>query len=618
MAEETCQGPPSYRVSPAQVATPPFPDRPDLYDEVQWGPFSSQEDVEKAYLLWSKQDNALFTTSNWEMRRNPEREDSIWVQDNAAYCLVRTVYNHILENCAEPLTEDQWDAEAQYLLDPETGLKRKWSYEEIFGPGSPLLSNESAAAEAGTGESVPFGTETDGPVTIEIGSDEDVPPEDKSDDPAPLEAEACESDAAPREDSPLPECPEINDSVRKAIPMVINGENILRNASNTTWGRMEDVIIEANRRGIAVPAKKKGLKSKWIRDVVYDHEFKYRWQKDADFREEVYAVVGSPEPEVAVVEGDLPNTNDPSPLATAGDIGDDMLVNEQQSPAKETVPDSEKGPLPREDLSAWGIPRKDDYMLRTSKNNEFSPLDIYTWAITLSPYNPVLWSSRAYLFYQMGYFDLAIGDAYRAQLLCEIVCDPLKRNRQSGLYPRVWDALERHIIQLGKHRDLPNIIELLRKSTGVPYFLPAVRKTVNHIIALSLLALRCWHDYLVTEQYLTQRLAMPDRDAKVIKERWETFHAIARERDRKDKRNCDMEYFYERRYGSTRGRLYPYGSDPIERATETICTRINRDMQDVVEAHGLKKKFDVRSDVLTRQVKVCAAEDIKWGENHLC
>lgn len=601
MSEDAPQGPPDYRSTPARVAAPPFPARPDLYDEVQWGPFPSQEDVEKAFHLWNVQDYTLLMTSNWECHKYPQREDAVWVKGNAAYCLVNNVYGLILEKCRKPLTEDQWDPQAQYPRDFDTGEKRKWKYEDFFGSGSPPPSDDPTPAETEAGETVPVEVEFGEPVTIKIRSEE----------PAPSEGE---SDSAPRKDVPIPECPEIGDSLRKAIPMIINGSNIL-GGTGSTWSRMELVIAEAERRGIELAPNKKNIRSDWIRRVVYDHEFKDRWQKDPDFRNEVYEEIGypEPEPELEVVDDDVSIKNEPSPIETTGDPDGNMLLTEP-SPHREIVPDTEKSLLPREDLSAWGIPRKDDYLLRISKGGELSPLDVYTWAITFSPYNPVLWTSRAYLFYQMGYFDLAIGDAYRAQLLCEVVCDPLKRTRQPGLYPRVWDAVERHIIQLGNQQDMPDVIALLRKSTGVPYFLPAVRKTVHHIISLSLLALRCWQDYLVTEQYLTERLTMPDRDARAIKDRWERLHAIVCERDRTDKRNCDQEYFYERRYGFTRGRLYPYEPDPIQRATETVCERINRDMQDVVEAHGLEKKFEVRLDVLTQQIKVYATEKIKWGQ----
>ena len=555
----------------------------------------------------------MYITSKFECEKYPQREDGVWAKDNAAYYLVNNVYDLILEKCREPLTEDQWDAQAQYPIDPDTLERRKWKYEDIFRPRSPTPSDDPTPAETETGGTVPVEVESGEPVTIEIGSD--VPPEVESDEPAPSEAGSCESDAPPRNDAPIPECPKIDDSLRKAIPMIINGGNILGGGVGSTWSKMELVKVEAERRGIELPTNKKNIRSDWIRRVVYDHEFNDRWQKDPDFRNEVYEEIGypEPEPELEVVDDDVSIKNEPSPIKIIGDPDGNMLLT-KPSPHREIVPDSEKSLLPREDLSAWGIPRKDDYMLRISKGGELSPLDVYTWAITLSPYNPVLWSSRAYLFYQMGYFDLAIGDAYRAQLLCEVVCDPLKRTRQPGLYPRVWDAVERHIIQLGNQHDRPDIITLLRKSTGVPYFLPAVRKTIHHIISLSLLALRCWRDYLVTEQYLTERLTMPDRDVRAIKDPRERLHAIVCERDRTDKRNCDQEYFYERRYGFTRGRLYPYEPDPIQRATETVCERINRDMQDVVEAHGLEKKFEVRSDVLTQQIKACATEEIKWGQ----
>ena len=555
------EGPSDFVVSPASVRIPPFPERPDLFDEVKWGPFPSQEDIEKAHLLWNKQDMALFNSTSWDTMKNPPREDAVWATDNAAYCLVKAVYDHLLERCHVPLADEEWDAEAQFRLDPETGLKRKWLYEEIFGyPARPGRESESESRE-----------------------------------PEPVRQPST------RQDTPVGECPDINETVRNSITIDIKSDDngtsgdIMNNKPGTTWNLIEKVRIEARRRGIS---HDKRLGSVPLRQLVYKHEFQGRWQKDLNFRKDVRQKLELPEPQAN--GGTLPQ-KDPSVCEIPRDKDDQTLC-------------AHGSLLPREDLQAWGISRKDDYTLKISRGAELSPLDMYTWAIILSPYNPALWTSRAYLHYQMGYFGLAIGDAYRAQLLCEVVTDAQKRNRQPGLYPRIWDALERHIIQMDKQEHKPHVISFLRKGAGVPYFVPAARKAVHHIISLSLLALQCWRDYMVTEPHLTERITMPDRDAKAIKKRQEGLRQFVVDRDRDYRRNNNQEFFYERRYGYVPGRLYPYGSNPIPRATEPVCERINRDMEDVLRAHSLEKKFEVRSDALVTQVKVCATEKIYQGE----
>ncbi|KAK2750142.1 hypothetical protein FQN57_004638 [Myotisia sp. PD_48] len=234
--------------------------------------------------------------------------------------------------------------------------------------------------------------------------------------------------------------------------------------------------------------------------------------------------------------------------------------------------DADKGSiLPRQNLSEWGIDRGDDnFMVKITSKRQLSPLDMYTWAITLSPYNPAYWTSRAFLYYQQGHFDLAIGDAYRAQLLCEVLVNPLRRNSQPGLYIRIWDAIERHILQTEKKDGLlPPEIELLRKPNGINHFIPIVRKSIHHLIVLSLLAMQCWEDYDTAESYLRTRLVMADRDLNAIQERRAKLYEFilgAKQRKQED----PYEYLFERHYGSITARPYPY-EDDVSKFRDTIA-----------------------------------------------
>src|SRR5579862_6709294 len=91
-------------------------------------------------------------------------------------------------------------------------------------------------------------------------------------------------------------------------------------------------------------------------------------------------------------------------------------------------------------LGHWGIKRDKKYLIQEDPNNplaEFSAWELYTIAIANSPYNPTYWIARAFQFFRDGFFDLALGDAYRAMVLAEVVTDPFKRNRRIGLYSLV-------------------------------------------------------------------------------------------------------------------------------------------------------------------------------------
>lgn len=65
--------------------------------------------------------------------------------------------------------------------------------------------------------------------------------------------------------------------------------------------------------------------------------------------------------------------------------------------------------------------------------------------IRKAPYNPAIWVSRAYLFYQQGRLDLALGDVWRAVYLATTISDDDRKSESPGRFQRVWDALEEHV-----------------------------------------------------------------------------------------------------------------------------------------------------------------------------
>ncbi|KAJ6184771.1 hypothetical protein N7519_006072 [Penicillium mononematosum] len=166
-------------------------------------------------------------------------------------------------------------------------------------------------------------------------------------------------------------------------------------------------------------------------------------------------------------------------------------------------------------LSNWGIHREPRPVMSPATRTDMSALEMYTAAIKLSPYNPTYWNSRAYCHYLLGHFDLAIGDAYRGELLCEVLTTATQRNKRPGMYTRVWDAIQQHLMMELKVKGVPMTREVLqmRKANGVNYFIPTLRNALHSITSLSLAALNCWDDFEDHMQSQLQR-PLPYRDVR--------------------------------------------------------------------------------------------------------
>jgi hypothetical protein len=223
-------------------------------------------------------------------------------------------------------------------------------------------------------------------------------------------------------------------------------------------------------------------------------------------------------------------------------------------------------------LGHWGIKRDKKYLIQEDPNNplaEFSAWELYTIAIANSPYNPTYWIARAFQFFRDGFFDLALGDAYRAMVLVEVVTDPFKRNRRTGLYDLVHSAVEQHLTRAANKE--PPVMERLRSNLGVPYFLYPLRQAVNHVISLCLLQLGDWKDYEVHEDYLLDRLIMNEANADLFKNR------KSRMRDKIDRLKSDKlprhTWRHEMRGGFVSGKIHPQ-TQPVDRSTEAFRERL--------------------------------------------
>lgn len=267
--------------------------------------------------------------------------------------------------------------------------------------------------------------------------------------------------------------------------------------------------------------------------------------------------------------------------------------------------------LPRSNLSHWGVDRarEDNFTFKLSESRVLKPLDMYTWAIILSPYNPTYWLSRAYCHYQQAYYDLAIGDAYRAMLLSGILADARERNRQPGLYPRVWNAIEQHILATSRDpqtRDSKLAIEVLRGPNGINSFMPTLRKALHNIISLSLVALGNWREYSFMEKNLQERLIMSHRDTSLFDRRQRVLADTSD--DYQLHRSRERLFFYEMAAGNVDGATeYPYEAGDRDRTASVPVDILNRKLFNDFP------NCEVRANPDDSSLYVVAREDIPKG-----
>lgn len=246
------------------------------------------------------------------------------------------------------------------------------------------------------------------------------------------------------------------------------------------------------------------------------------------------------------------------------------------------------GVMPLSDLSVWGIQRSCTYTIQPTRGKKLSTLDMYTLAIHLSPYNPTYWISRAYCHYQQAYFDLALGDAYRAESLCEVLVNAKERNRQKGLYQRVWHAIEQHITTQPRRKgkfSLNEKVEYIRKF-DISHFVPSIKKTVYFIKCLSLAGLGSFADLNTHVEFGTQLYLNPEE--KHIHSLMSKLIEPAKDLHEKHKSSGSF-FWHEFRQGSVcTNRVYPYQSTDANRFNSRFLNHLN---SSIFGAQSRKKGF---------------------------
>lgn len=260
-----------------------------------------------------------------------------------------------------------------------------------------------------------------------------------------------------------------------------------------------------------------------------------------------------------------------------------------------TVPDGQVNVFPRHELGHWGIEQRGHIDNCTDADNGeseegyLSPFRLYTWALHLSPYNPAYWVFRAYLFHQKGYYDLALGDAYRARYLTELLLDDATRTVIPGLYARVWDAIEEHVYANAQNpymlddegEDLARCqqratraLRLTRSPEGILDLVPHIRRTIHHIIALNLLSLQAWSDWWKMDCFACglEETRADYAEPFLLRLQANTVHANRRNTD---KENAITRGDIAKCAGSVSGRAFLQSAQDVDRTGEAFLATMN-------------------------------------------
>jgi hypothetical protein len=275
------------------------------------------------------------------------------------------------------------------------------------------------------------------------------------------------------------------------------------------------------------------------------------------------------------------------------------------------------------DLSHLGIKRSNKYILQPATNIAMTPIDMYTFAIHLSPYNPAYWLSRAYCHYQQGFFDLALGDAYRAQILCNTIEQAQDRFSKDGLHTQIYHAMEQHILVEPTDEDnvWSELITEMRKPQGIYIFISTMQKTLLNIICLSLETLNCWDDF---DSYHRQLAARTNRLylERFVADLRKQVSKKAEKAWRKEKRRPGL-FWFERHQGAiSASSIYPYEKDdvldlfPVKKNLATKLTEeIFQHKQEAEESPtGPTNICEVKCKPNQQGLGVFAKKDIKKGD----
>ncbi|KAI9674286.1 MAG: hypothetical protein M1829_003833 [Trizodia sp. TS-e1964] len=257
------------------------------------------------------------------------------------------------------------------------------------------------------------------------------------------------------------------------------------------------------------------------------------------------------------------------------------------------------------------------YVVPSRGGPTYSAFELYTWAIYLSPYNPAYWTSRAYLFYQQGHYDLALGDAYRAFKLVRIHTDYTVRTNRLGLHPRIWDAIECHA--KNAKRDDIDIFRATTSPNGVSCFMFCLRLAFHHIISLSLYGLSAmkdaelWDEYFKTHAILDQ---IDENDFKARSEFWALSRAAREFARGQVGKNPRQLWKHERRQGLIIPKPFPQLPEEPDRTNEQFLADMTRKYLwawTEAESERVLELRRIASDD-SNEVKVVAGQNIARGQ----
>ena len=261
---------------------------------------------------------------------------------------------------------------------------------------------------------------------------------------------------------------------------------------------------------------------------------------------------------------------------------------------QQTVSDGQATLYPRQELGEWGIEQRRpvdkcaDADYGNTGADYLSPFRLYTWALHLSPYNPTYWVSRAYLFHQKGYYDLALGDAHRASYLTEMLHDDTKRAALPGLYARVRDAIEQHVYanaqnprilegdwsdQAGR-RDRADAALAMVRTKGLMSFVPHIRRTIYHITCLNLLSLQAWTDWWKLDALAVKLQPNGSDYANPFFERIRSNHQQSERRITEKFRNASL-WIHETTAGCVSGKALLQDAKDVDRTSEKFLAALN-------------------------------------------
>ncbi|KAJ5902277.1 hypothetical protein N7495_002805 [Penicillium taxi] len=262
-------------------------------------------------------------------------------------------------------------------------------------------------------------------------------------------------------------------------------------------------------------------------------------------------------------------------------------------------------------LSHWGIKRPEKYVLQPAKSHYTNALDMYTFAIHLSPYNPAYWTSRAYCWYQLAHFDMALGDAWRAKILCDVLLKEDEHSRRPGLYPRVWHAIEQHFLaDPRKGGSLKP--ELLRmRQSGVDQFITPLMKAIDNISTLCLLGVNSGTELRAgLFEGDTVKTRLRDEYVPELRKRVTLAAQTAY-----DKRPWAPNLFWHERFtGAISAReRYPFNQEDLDRTEPSFLAKLNKY---VFQSSG--PNINVRQITTPREnfmgLEVCAKKPINKGD----